>query len=264
MAKKAETPTTVVVVGAARGIGMSTALALAKSGANVVGIDLGSDNTEPGYALGNITTADFGEADSQILRIPADARRELEMQHAAKLIAAHFGTIDQLVVSAGAIYGGAPLLETPLAITMAAIEFNLGCLANSVSSLVPLIRLNTDKEMRRVITVLSVAGTKALAGIGPYVAAKHAMAGYMKTLAIELAPDSITVNSVSPGSTRTAMLSRSAQLYGLANEVEFATHHRLGRLIEPTEITTAILFFASREASAITGVDLAVDAGMKL
>jgi NAD(P)-dependent dehydrogenase (short-subunit alcohol dehydrogenase family) len=79
---------------------------------------------------------------------------------------------------------------------------------------------------------------------------------------MDLAPYGVTANAVSPGSTRTALLDASAQVYELSSAEEFAQQQPIDRLIEPVEIAAAISWLCSPAASAITGADVAVDGGM--
>ena len=79
---------------------------------------------------------------------------------------------------------------------------------------------------------------------------------------MDLAPYGVTANVVSPGSTRTAILEASAQVYGLDSVESFAAHQPIGRLIEPSEIASAIVWLCSTASSAMTGADVAVDGGM--
>ena len=79
---------------------------------------------------------------------------------------------------------------------------------------------------------------------------------------MDLAEHGVNANVVSPGSTRTAMLKASADVYGLANEEEFVSRQPIGRLIEPHEVASTIAWLCSPAASAITGADIAVDGGM--
>ena len=254
----------VAVVGAARGIGREVAMSLAKSGARVAAIDLGTDNTELGYSLGRIDAADFGEFAKDILPIGADARNPQEMAAAAVQIRAEIGGLDQLVVTAGGIVGGQALSDTDGEAIRLAMDFNLFTIHNSVRAMVPLIKESASISLKRIVGVTSVAGSKALGHIGPYVAAKHAAVGYLKTLAVELAPEAITVNWVSPGSTNTEILKQSAKLYSLGSVEDFTVHHRVARLISANEVAAAIVFLLSESAGAVTGLDLFVDAGMRL
>ena len=83
-----------------------------------------------------------------------------------------------------------------------------------------------------------------------------------KAMAAELGPEGITVNSVCPGSTRTAILEASAQVYGLESGEEFVIHQPLGRLLEPGEVAAMVAWIASPQASGITGDAISVDGGM--
>ncbi|MDA8117973.1 MAG: SDR family oxidoreductase [Actinomycetota bacterium] len=251
----------VAVIGAARGMGRATALRLVGLGRRVGAIDLDSPCSDLGYQLGNIAEAELPE---EVERIGADLRDPAQAERAALLAERALGGVDQLVVAAGGIVGGRPLAETPAQELHLALEFNLVVLHNAVRAFLPLLRRSPEPASRRIVAVVSVAGGKGLWGLGAYAAAKHGMVGYLRTLAIELAEERIGVNWVSPGSTRTAMLDRSAALYGLASAEEFKEHQPFGRLIEPGEIAAAIEFLLSAGAAGMTGVDLRVDAGLGL
>jgi NAD(P)-dependent dehydrogenase (short-subunit alcohol dehydrogenase family) len=98
--------------------------------------------------------------------------------------------------------------------------------------------------------------------LAAYSAAKHAVVGLVRGAAMDLAPYGVTVNAVSPGSTRTALLEASAQVYGLSSGEEFAAQQPIGRLLEPIEVASCIAWLCSPASSAITGADIAVDGGM--
>jgi len=121
---------------------------------------------------------------------------------------------------------------------------------------------NGRDAQSRIVAVASAAGSTGLYHLAAYSAAKHAVVGLIRGVAMDLAEHGVTANAVSPGSTRTAILKASADVYGLASEEEFAKNQPIGRLIEPAEVAASIAWLCSPAASAITGADIAVDGGM--
>jgi 3-oxoacyl-[acyl-carrier protein] reductase len=113
----------------------------------------------------------------------------------------------------------------------------------------------------RVVVTSSITGPiTGYAGLGHYGASKAAQLGFVRTAALELAPDAITINAVLPGSIRTEGLD------GLGKEaidkmVACIPQRRLGT---PADIASAIMYFASEEASFVTGQTLVVDGGQTL
>ena len=100
--------------------------------------------------------------------------------------------------------------------------------------------------------------------LAAYCAAKAGVIGLVRALAVELRGTGITANSVSPGSTATAMLDESSRLYGLEDAGAFAAQQPITRLIDPDEVAAAITFLAGPGAGAITGADYAVDGGLAI
>ena len=123
-----------------------------------------------------------------------------------------------------------------------------------------------------LILTSSTAGIVAVPNLGHYVAAKHGVVGVMRTLALELAPEMIRVNSVHPTSVDTDMV-HNADMYSLlvpgverpTREQAAAVFTNMNTLpipwVKPRDISNAVLFLASDEARYITGVALPVDAG---
>jgi NAD(P)-dependent dehydrogenase (short-subunit alcohol dehydrogenase family) len=118
----------------------------------------------------------------------------------------------------------------------------------------------------------STAGLLALPNLAHYVSAKHGVVGLMRTLALELAPHFIRVNSVHPTGVNTPMVQNEASMRLFLPDVENPTAEQyaevMGSLnalpipwVEPRDISNAVLFLASDEARYITGVTLPVDAG---
>jgi NAD(P)-dependent dehydrogenase (short-subunit alcohol dehydrogenase family) len=131
-----------------------------------------------------------------------------------------------------------------------------------IEAAAPTLIANGVGANSRIVAVASAAGTMGLRHLAAYSAAKHAVVGLIRAVAMDLAEYAVTANVVSPGSTRTAILEASAQVYGLSSSEEFAQQQPIGRLIEPSEIAQAITWLCSPASSAITGADFAVDGGM--
>jgi SDR family mycofactocin-dependent oxidoreductase len=256
-----------IVTGAARGIGARTALALAADGWSVALVDACRDDHALAYSLA--TRDDLhaignacGEAGADILVAIADVRDADAVGDAVARTVERFGRLDAAVAAAGAIAGGTPGWATSDAAWRAMLEINLHGVRHVAEAAIPRMLEAPQPRSGRFVAVASAAGAVGLLGLAPYAAAKHAVVGYVRALAADLADSGITANAVSPGSTRTAMLEASAKLYGLASIDELAVHHPSGRILEPEEPARAISWLCSAAASGVTGVNLPVDGGM--
>ncbi len=111
-----------------------------------------------------------------------------------------------------------------------------------------------------IINTTSYAGSRGVAGMGLYVASKHAVVGLTKTAALELAQSGIRVNCVSPGAIETEMLARAI---GGSEETRamIVAAHPVGRIGRPEEVASAVTWLASDESSFVTGHDLWVAGG---
>jgi (+)-trans-carveol dehydrogenase len=125
-----------------------------------------------------------------------------------------------------------------------------------------------------IVLTSSDAGLKGMANIGHYVAAKHGVVGLMRTLALELAPDMIRVNTINPTTVNTDMIQNDATYALFAPDLpkEEQTKENVSPRfqemnalpipwVEPLDISNAVLWLASEESRYVTGVTLPVDAG---
>lgn len=253
-----------IVTGAARGIGAATVDALVNDGYQIVAVDRCRDIPEVPYAMAtpadlDAVVARHGDA---VLGLVGDVRSASDMNLAVETATRHFGRLDAVVAGAGVVAGGAPLWEITDAAWDAVWSVNVLGTRRLMEAAAPALIANGPVAQSRIVAVASAAGSSGLYHLAAYSAAKHAVVGLVRGVAMDLAEYGITVNAVSPGSTRTAMLKASAQVYGLESEEDFVKHQPLGRLIEPSEVAAAIVWLCSPASSAITGADVAVDGGM--
>jgi SDR family mycofactocin-dependent oxidoreductase len=253
-----------IVTGAARGIGAATVDALVNDGYRVVAVDRCRDIAEVPYALAtpgelDAVVARHGDA---VLGLVGDVRSATDMQLAVETAARQFGRLDAVVACAGVIAAGGPLWEISDAAWDAVWSVNVLGTRRLIEAAAPTLIANGVSANARIVAVASAAGTMGLRHLASYSAAKHAVVGLIRGVAMDLAEYGVTANSVSPGSTRTAILEASAAVYGLASGEQFSAQQPIGRLIEPGEIAQAITWLCSPASSAITGADFAVDGGM--
>jgi SDR family mycofactocin-dependent oxidoreductase len=255
-----------IVTGAARGIGASTARRLAAGGWRLVLVDRGADDPHLHYSLSSedqlrATCAACGGED-QTLGVVGDVRDQATLDSAVALAVERFGGVDAALAIAGGIAGGEPAWETDDVIWDTMFGINFDGVRRLAAAAVPVMLERPRPRNGRFIAVSSTGGTLGLPLLASYSAAKHAVIGFIKSLAAELGPEGITANAVAPGSTATEMLHASAAVYGLASPLEFAAHHQLGRLVEPDEVAALLAWLCGADSAAITGAVLPVDAGM--
>ena len=253
-----------IITGAARGIGAATALALARAGWSLVLVDRCADDPTLAYALATPADLDAVVAscgEDRCVGVRADVRDQDALDRAVALAVDRFGGLDGALAVAGCI-AGAPAWETGDEVWATMLDVNLGGVQRLARAAVPAMLERPAPRDGRFVAVSSAGGTLGLPLLTAYTAAKHAVNGFIRSLAAELGPHGITANAVAPGSTATAMLDASAAIYGLSDPAEFTVHHWIGRLVEPAEVAAVIAWLCSPASSALTGAVVPVDAGM--
>ncbi len=247
-----------VITGAARGIGAAVAEALAEQGWQLTLIDKAADDPALDYALA--TPEQLHDVAERLGATPviADVRDGAALTAACAEAADRCGGLDAAIAVAGTITGGPPVWEMADQQWQAMLDVNLTGVMHLARAAVPHLLARPEG---RFVAVSSAAGIRQLERLGGYVAAKHGVVGLVRTLAADLRGTSVTANVVNPGSTDTAILAATADIYDLTSPSEFAQHAYLGRLLQPPEVAATVAFLCSSAASGITGAIVPVDGG---
>jgi SDR family mycofactocin-dependent oxidoreductase len=265
---------TAFITGAARGQGRAHAIRLAEEGADIIAIDICQQIASVPFPMSRPedleeTVALVEALDRRIVAIQADVRDFDAVSRALAVGVAAFGQLDIVSANAG-IYSHGTLAELDEQAWRDMIDVNLTGVWHSCKAAIP--HIVAGGRGGSMILTSSTVGLRAIPNLGHYGAAKHGVVGLMRTLALELAPDMIRVNSVHPTSVDTDMIHNPSLYSMLMPGVENPTRamsapifESLNALpipwVEPRDVSNAILFLASDEARYITGVALPVDAG---
>lgn len=251
-----------LITGAARGIGAATARRLAADGWRLVLVDRCADDPALSYPLATPAELEAVRAECDAISVVADIRDQAALDGAVRRACDAFGGLDAALAVAGGIAGGAPAWEMGDEAWSAMFGINVEGVWRLARAAVPALLQRPAPRHGRFVAVSSAGGTLGLPLLAAYSAAKHAVVGLVRSLAAELGPHDVTVNAVAPGSTDTAMLTASAEVYGLSASSDFSVHHQLGRLVEPDEVAALLAWLCGPDSSGITGAVLPVDAGM--
>lgn len=240
-----------IVTGAGQGIGRGIARLFAAEGARV---------------LIATRTASHGEETARLIRAAggaaalctADVGRREEIEHIVAAALEAFGNLDIMVHNAASFLGG-PVEQYSEADLETVLAVNLKACWRLAAACIPHFR---QRGGGRLLFTSSVTGPRvAMPGTSYYAASKGGINAFIRTAAVELARDRITVNGVEPGYIRTAAMELLANEEGLA---EMARYIPMGYIGDPDDIAHAMLYLASDAARYVTGQTICVDGGSTL
>ncbi len=239
---------TAIVTGSSFGIGRAAAIQFAKHGANVICADWVEDPETV-----NLIKQQGGNA----LFVKCDVSSEADVKNMIDKTLSAFGSIDFAFNNAGIEGLSAKTHECTNENWDKVLGVNLKGAWLCMKYQIPQM-LKQGKGV--IVNNASIAGLVGFQNIPAYVASKHGMIGLTKTAALEYARQGIRINVVCPGVIRTPMIDRFT---GKNKEVEqqFANMEPIGRLGEPDEVASAVIYLCSDDASFITGHTMVVDGG---
>jgi NAD(P)-dependent dehydrogenase (short-subunit alcohol dehydrogenase family) len=242
-----------IVTGAAAGIGRATAVRFAAEGARLVVADV------DGEGLGRLAAQVNGEFGSGIRTVVADVSRDDDARSIVDTAVTAYDGVDVLVANAGIIPLGTLADSTVDDWEHVMAVDGRGMFLTCKYAVAAMRETGRGGSVVCLSSISGMAGQKGQATYGP---AKFVATGLTKHLAVELAEHGIRVNAVAPGTINTERVRRLPEEPGGPEYLaSIVAQHPMGRLGDPDEVASAILFLASDEASFITGAVLPVDGG---
>lgn len=240
---------TAVITGASKGLGKAMAVALAAEGASIALVSRDA-------AKLNEVAAQIRGSGGRAEVLVADVADETQVARVRDEFTAKFGgKLDILINNAG-INIRKPVTDFTLAEWNSVMNTNVTSAFLMCRAFVPLMR---GQGYGRIINMTSMMSHVSLPGRTAYSASKTALLGFTRALALELAPEKITVNGISPGVFATEMntpLLENAEL-----SAQFLAKIPVNRWGEPQEIGKLAVYLCSEDAGFITGTDVVIDGG---
>ena len=256
-------PPVALVTGAARGIGAAVVRRLLARGFVVHALDIcTSSSAETAYPLASREDLDAVVAldPERVVGVVADVRDTGALRAAAEDAVRRHGGLDTVVAAAAVLAGGAPLWETDDEQLRLVWETDALGVWNTARATVPHLLASAEQGRRPAfVAVASTAADRGLWRLSAYVMAKHAVVGIVRGLAADLTGTGVTACAVSPGSTDTAMLQATADVYDVP-VAELSTSMTDRRPLTPDEVA-AVVELGCTAGPVVHGAVLPADGG---
>jgi NAD(P)-dependent dehydrogenase (short-subunit alcohol dehydrogenase family) len=242
-----------IITGAGAGIGEGVALRFAEEGSRLVLADISEESV-------NAVAAQVAAMGAEVIAVVGDISCEDDARRISDAAVERFGGIDILVNNA-ANFTTVSVESATLRDWQKVLGVNVIGTAFVAKHAIPHIR---KRGKGSIVNVSSTSALMAQPDFATYNTSKGALLSMTICMALDLAPSNIRVNSICPGCILTSATEREWIRMGLTKEqwiAEMSPQHMLNRVGDPREVANAILFFASDEASFITGAHLMVDGG---
>lgn len=247
----------IIITGAAMGLGLATAKTVAERGANLTLVDYNEE------ALNKAKEEILGIApNAKILTITADVSNEEAVKNYVDKTVSEYGKIDGFYNNAGIEGRQAPITEYDIEVFKKVIDINLMGVYYGLRYVIPAMQKNGGGK---IVNVASVGGIRGVVNQMPYVASKHAVSGMTKNAAIEYGKDNIFTNAIAPGAILTPMVAEAFKQVNAADpaaaEKEYAQRNPTRRLGKPEEVGKLVAFLLSDDCQYVNGQTIAIDGG---
>ena len=248
---------TIVVTGAAMGLGFAAAIECASKGANLALIDFNAESLEKAKVS---ISEQFPQV--KLITVVADVSEESAVKAYVEKTLETFGRIDGFYNNAGIEGRQAPMTEYDIDVFKKVIDINLLGVYYGMRYVIPVMQ---KQNYGRIVNVASVGGIRGVMNQTPYVASKHAVSGMTKNAALEYARFGITTNAIAPGAILTPMVAEAFVQINPKDpksaEAEYALSNPSKRLGLPEEVGKVVAFLLSDDCSYINGQIIAIDGG---
>ncbi|OKL40840.1 glucose 1-dehydrogenase [Pontibacter flavimaris] len=247
----------IIITGAAMGLGLAAAKELASQGANLTLMDFNKDQLSD---TANDLSKEFSSA--KIITVVGDASKEEDVKKYVSETEKAFGRIDGLYNNAGIEGKQAPMIEYDIDVFKKVIDINLMGVYYGMRYVIPVMQ---KQKYGRIVNVASVGGIRGVLNQVAYVASKHAVSGMTKNAALEYGKDGIITNAIAPGAILTPMVAEAFREVNpddpKAAEADYAQRNPTRRLGLPEEVAKVVAFLLSEAASYVNGQTIAIDGG---